>query len=155
MLHFETIAPATLELLRNLQAVKGLEKARLVGGTGLALQIGHRQSVDLDLFAHNLEDDFLSIASAIRDKGYEVDIRQQSTKILVIMVNSVKVDIVNYPYPWLDNPVYDKDINLATMKDIAAMKLSAVTNRGTKKDFYNFLRAANDTQQMTINYSVA
>ena len=58
-----------------------------------------------------------------------------------MIVNGVKVDIVNYPYPWIDEPVISDGIVLAGIKDIAAMKLAAITNRGTKKDFidYHFL----------------
>ena len=52
-----------------------------------------------------------------------------------LIVNGVKIDIVNYPYGWIDDPVIEDGITLAGVKDIAAMKLSAITNRGTKKDF--------------------
>lgn len=52
MLYFETIEPATLELLKSLQRIPVFNDLRLVGGTGLALQAGHRKSIDLDLFGH-------------------------------------------------------------------------------------------------------
>ena len=70
-----------------------------------------------------------------KNKGYKIDIRKQSSNILVSMIENIKVDIVNYPYPWIDNKINEENIVLATDKDIAAMKLSAITNRGTKKDF--------------------
>lgn len=47
----------------------------------------------------------------------------------------MKVDFVNYPYKWIDAELIEDSLTLATPKDIAAMKLSAITNRGTKKDF--------------------
>lgn len=50
-------------------------------------------------------------------------------------IDGVKVDIVSYSYKWIDKPVLEDGIVLAGIKDIAAMKLSAITNRGTKKDF--------------------
>ena len=50
MLHFETIEPGTLALLKDLQSLPELQRTRLVGGTALALQLGHRKSVNLDLF---------------------------------------------------------------------------------------------------------
>ena len=50
MLYYETIEPQALELLKKLQEIPSLRKTRLVGGTSLALQIGHRKSVDLDFF---------------------------------------------------------------------------------------------------------
>ena len=135
MLYYETIAPATLELLTTLQQIQGIRNTRLVGGTALALHIGHRTSVDLDLFTVDPEDDFLSVIAAIKNKGYQLDIQKQSTNILLAMINDIKVDIVNYPYPWLLPEVREANISLASVKDIAAMKLSAITNRGTKKDF--------------------
>ncbi len=52
MLHFETIEPETLDLLKKLMSTNLFAEARLVGGTALALQLGHRKSVDLDLFGH-------------------------------------------------------------------------------------------------------
>lgn len=50
MLHYETIEPHTLDLLKRIQARGEFAETRLVGGTALALQLGHRVSVDLDLF---------------------------------------------------------------------------------------------------------
>lgn len=47
----------------------------------------------------------------------------------------MKVDIVNYPYKWLEKPIEDDGIKLSGLKDITAMKLAAITNRGSKKDF--------------------
>jgi predicted nucleotidyltransferase component of viral defense system len=135
MLHLETVATATLELLKGLQGLDSLRETRLVGGTALSLQYGHRISVDLDLFAYNLDAEFITIISEIKNKGYKIDIRKQSSNILISMIENIKVDIVNYPYPWIDNKINEESIVLATDKDIAAMKLSAITNRGTKKDF--------------------
>ena len=135
MLHLETIEPATLELLIKLQTIEGLKQSRLVGGTSLALQMGHRISVDLDFFTYKLEADFISILASIKNEGHKAEIRKQSPNILIAMIDDVKVDIVNYPYPWIDKQISEDNINLASDKDIAAMKLSAITNRGSKKDF--------------------
>lgn len=135
MLHLETVATPTLELLIELQNLKSLRETRLVGGTALSLQYGHRISVDLDLFAYNLDSDFITIISEIKDKGLNIEIRKQSSNIMIAMIDNIKVDIVNYPYPWIDNKLCEENIVLATDKDIAALKLSAITNRGTRKDF--------------------
>ena len=70
MLHYQTIDAGTLELLRKLQGSSGFENLRLVGGTGLALQYGHRKSVDIDLFGNiTIDDTFYEI------NGFEVGIR--------------------------------------------------------------------------------
>lgn len=155
MLHLETIDSATLGLLTGLQEMPGLTETRLVGGTALALQFGHRISVDLDLFACNLQEDFISIISAIKKEKWHLEIRRQTTNILVAMINQVKVDIVNYPYPWLDPEVRSGKIRLASPKDIAAMKLAAITNRGTKKDFTDlyYLLKRYSLRQMLDFYS--
>jgi len=153
MLHLETVAASTLELLKELQGLDSLRETRLVGGTALSLQYGHRISVDLDLFVHNLEADFITIISEIKNKGYKIDIRKQSSTILISMIENIKVDIVNYPYPWIDNKICEENIVLATDKDIAAMKLSAITNRGTKKDFidlYYLLKSYSLEQMLTF-----
>ena len=66
MLHIESVEPSTLELLKRIQALPALAETRLVGGTALALQLGHRVSVDLDIFGHwdlnrNLEAEFSKV----------------------------------------------------------------------------------------------
>lgn len=57
------------------------------------------------------------------------------------MIDGIKVDLVNYHYPWLEETIIEDNLRLAGTKDIAAMKLAAITGRGTKKDFIdlNFL----------------
>lgn len=60
---------------------------------------------------------------------------KESPHIHIYLVDGIKVDIVNYRYQWLDKPVVDQGIRMAGIKDIAAMKVTAVIGRGTKKDF--------------------
>jgi len=62
-----------------------------------------------------------------------------SSKLMrFLVVDGIKVDILNYPYDWIDSPVLENGVVLAGIKDIAAMKLSTITNRGTKKDFIDY-----------------
>jgi len=133
MLHYKTIDSKTLELLKKLQTIQIFSDLRLVGGTGLALQIGHRKSVDLDLFG-KLDADVFAVSKALNDLG-QVSILKKSENINIYLIDGIKVDIVNYPYPWLLDVVVEDSLQLADIRDIAAMKLSVVTNRGTKKDF--------------------
>ena len=66
MLFHDAIEPATLELLKRLQALPALAETRLVGGTALALQLGHRISVDIDVFGKwNYAEDLTGVFSAI------------------------------------------------------------------------------------------
>ena len=137
MLHVETVEPSTLDLLKRLQRLPELSNTRLVGGTALALQLGHRKSIDLDLFG--TFDPMVSYRKILLDVGHSAEGNENGT-VQSLRVDNVKVDLVNYPYPWLDEPVYETDIRLAGLRDIAAMKLSAVANRGRKKDFIDVAR---------------
>lgn len=141
MLHYETIIPETQSLLEKLSALPVLEDARLVGGTALALQLGHRTSVDLDFFGR-INADSEELRDILREVG-RVEVASVSKNINIFWVNGIKVDMVNYPYPWLDLPIEEDGVRLASLRDIAAMKVSAIVNRGTKKDFidlYTLLR---------------
>ena len=133
MLYYETIHPDTLELLKRIQALELFDGTRLVGGTALALQIWHRKSVDLDFFGH-VEASLEEIAMELSEFA-DVKPLSSSKAMRFLIVNGVKVDIVSYPYDWIDSPVIEDGLVLAGAKDIAPMKLSAITNRGTKKDF--------------------
>ena len=135
MLHYETVDPKTLELLIGLQKIELFKDLRLVGGTSLSLQIGHRVSVDIDLFG-KIDIDILEIDQALSVLGNVQKIKD-SKHIHIYVINGVKVDIVNYPYPWISELLIEDNIKLASKKDIAAMKLAAVTGRGTKKDLYD------------------
>ena len=133
MLFFDTIDVKTLEFLRKIQGIPVFSRLRLVGGTSLALQIGHRKSVDLDLFGEIFDDGF-SISKELNALGNVIQLKK-SENINMYSINNIKVDIVNYPYKWIDEKIVHDGIILAGKKDIAAMKLAAVTGRGTKKDF--------------------
>jgi hypothetical protein len=139
MLQYKTIEPGTLQLLKSLQALPLLQGLRLVGGTALALQLGHRKSVDLDLFG-----DFSAEGIEIRDtleEQFSVSVIKESKNIKIYQVDGIKVDLVNYSrYPWIDNPIEEDGITLAGIKDIAAMKVAAIIGRGTKKDFIDMNR---------------
>ena len=137
MLHTETVEPSTLDLLRHLQRLPDLTSTRLVGGTALALHLGHRKSVDLDMFG--TFDPIVSYRKLLADAGHSVEGAENGT-VQSLRVNNVKVDFVNYPYPWLDDAIEEGNIRLAGLRDIAAMKLSAVANRGRKKDFIDVAR---------------
>ena len=134
MLSFRTIVPHTLELLRHLMAEPYLQGCRLVGGTSLALQYGHRSSVDLDMFG-DVPDDDLALLDILERFG-TVQGQKTSKYIKSFVVDAIKVDFVNYSrYPWIDDAVVEDGLRLASPKDIAAMKTYAVQNRGSKKDF--------------------
>ena len=133
MLHYETIEPATLELLKRLQEIPLLSKTRLVGGTSLALQIGHRKSIDIDLFGE-VDCEQYELVDSLSEIG-KLTIIKESRNIHVYQLDGVKVDIVNYKYPWIKPMIVEDELRLADIRDIAAMKITAIIGRGTKKDF--------------------
>lgn len=134
MLSLQTVLPDTLELLKKLMCQPLLGEMRLVGGTSLALQYGHRRSVDLDFFGTTTED-VDELTDMMRQCASQI-VRGNCTKrIKTYFMDNVKVDIVNYNYRWIDEPVVEEGLRLASPKDIAALKVNAVMGRGTKKDF--------------------
>lgn len=131
MLQFQTVSEELYRLLKFIQRQPTFSDLRLVGGTALALQYGHRESVDLDFFGSlDLED----VGILLKPYG-SVQLIRNSTNIKIYIVNGIKVDFVNYPYAWIDEAVLEEGLVLASDKDIAAMKIAAITGRGSKKDF--------------------
>ncbi len=134
MLRTDTVEKSTLVLLKNLQQMPIFAATRLVGGTALALQLGHRFSVDLDFFG-KIELAAIQIADELTERGFSVSIQQDSKFIKTFFINGIKVDVVNLNYEWLAPCIEIENVRMAQLPDIAAMKLEAVTNRGSRKDF--------------------
>lgn len=125
----------------------------LVGGTALALQLGHRKSIDLDFFGL-VEFEQLAINELFI--GFNsVEVLQKTKNINIFEINDVKVDFVNYSYPWLQKAVIIDGVLMAHKEDIAAMKIAAVTGRGSKKDFVDlyFLLQDYSLQQILDFYT--
>lgn len=133
MFHLSTIDSPTLELLKKLMCFDDFVNMRLVGGTALALQIGHRKSIDLDLFG-DIDFDNVNTAKVFANFNNTITLKR-SKNINIFSIDDVKVDFVNYSYPWLQNQLLLGGIRLAGIEDIAAMKLAAITGRGSRKDF--------------------
>lgn len=133
MLFTNSVESRTLDLLTGIMAVPELAGFNLAGGTALALQIGHRKSVDLDFFGVRPfeKDEIIGLIEHLG--GYRL--LQHSKNILILDIDSIKVDFVNYKYPLLRPVVQENDIRLLSLADIAAMKLGAITGRGRKRDF--------------------
>jgi hypothetical protein len=111
-----------------------LSSFTLVGGTALALYMGHRKSVDLDLFSpHVFQVDKLQ--DHLCEK-YGFTTLNTADVTLIGVIGDIKVDCIYYKYPPVE-PVNEIDgIRLTSMSDIAAMKLTAISQNGTRlKDF--------------------
>ena len=140
MLFLKTIETQTLSLLNRIQALPELADTRLVGGTALALQLGHRVSVDLDVFGKwDYSKDLYSVLSSV---GHvEKESGSPDGRMAFFYIEGVKVDCVSYEmYEWLEPSLEMEGVRLAGIKDIAAMKINAITNRGARKDFVDLAR---------------
>ncbi len=146
MLSIQTVEPNTLELLKRLMQEPLLSTYRLVGGTSLALQYGHRCSIDLDFFGQpEIDADELLV---VLQKYGTVQALKVTPNIKIYLLNGVKVDFVNYSYPWIDEAVVEEGFRLASPRDIAAMKINALEGRGTRKDFI-------DVHELLKHFSLA
>ena len=133
MLHTETVAGTTLELLKRLEQEEVLSAFNLAGGTALALYMGHRRSVDLDLFTPEAFD-----VNVLRERLEETYGRTDYAfkHTLKGTIDGVKIDCIMHAYPLLEPPYVEEGIRLYGLKDIIAMKLSAITDNGSRlKDF--------------------
>lgn len=130
--------PTTLSVdAQNTLALLGksdfLKATYLAGGSCLALQLGHRKSIDFDFFT-NKTFELVEIKTSLAKIGsYEGE--YETPRTLVGKFNQVKFSLFYYPYELIDETIVYLGIQLASCKDIAAMKLVAITDRGTKKDY--------------------
>ncbi len=136
-LHWDALEPrarSAFDLVSR--ALAGGGGYYLAGGTGLALMEGHRVSVDLDVFTERLPDTE-HVLSVFRRHVPEHSVTSVSAGTVHLDVHGVQVSVIEYRYPLLGPTVpSDKDaMRLAGRDDIAAMKLSAIANRGGRKDF--------------------
>ncbi|MDZ4809235.1 MAG: nucleotidyl transferase AbiEii/AbiGii toxin family protein [Bacteroidota bacterium] len=136
MLHKKKIiiAPETFRLIQQLQTIPELKEFYLVGGTALALQLGHRNSIDIDLFTINEFDDTEVIE--LISQGYNVNeiFRRKST--IICLINNIKTDFIRHNYELLFPPITEEGITFLRKEDIAAMKFHAIIQSGKRlKDF--------------------
>ena len=135
MLHTEVLPDHSLELLKIISPILTKEGFYLAGGTALALQRGHRISVDLDFFSEDAFDPNALARLLGKVTASSPTIIQQTSGSLCMALADTKVELLHYPYPHIIPPTTIAGILLASLADITAMKLSAATNRGSKKDF--------------------
>ncbi len=133
MLHKETVESGTLELIQMLQKEPVLKDFILVGGTALALQTGHRTSVDIDLFT--TEDfDVDKVIAALT--GYDLHINYRDKNTINATIAGIKVDILAHKYPLIGSIIREEGVHMASLEDISAMKVNAIAGNGTRvKDF--------------------
>jgi hypothetical protein len=134
MLQSESLDEKTFDLIRRLLEKEYLNEFFLVGGTGLALQIGHRKSDDIDLFSISGFDQVKTLENLESDFGFSMDYMEANT--LKGSIDGIKVDLLTHGYRHIKPPVNFESIRIASPEDICAMKINAICNDGTRvKDF--------------------
>lgn len=124
--------------LDRLKSVRGIERFYLAGGTAIAIHLRHRKSVDLDLFSLSADVDLSAVAEAIRIAVPDLHVLGITDAALRIRVGEVPVDMVRYPYAPLEAPTPGpQEFPLASLRDLAAMKLAAIARRGLRRDFWD------------------
>jgi hypothetical protein len=138
MLHLNSVSKELFGLLQKLCTVPFLANFSLGGGTSLALRFGHRSSVDIDLFSSTPFD-----SEMCRDAIYglfpKAEVVNRTPGSLCLLIHGIKTDILVHLYPLLFESAIEEGIPFLSLADIAAMKINAVTNRGSKKDFSDLL----------------
>ena len=138
MLHLTTIDNETYELLKKLSDIEIISaQFALAGGTSLALQIGHRKSIDLDFFSplpFDVKELEITLAS---DSSLNFQFINSNSRMLFCYINSIKCDFVNEPAKLIKPFVLHDEVNYFSIEDIAAMKMHTICGRGKKKDFFD------------------
>ena len=134
MLRFDAVPQSVRELLVRLASHEALQNFALGGGTSLALRLGHRWSVDLDFFTvgkFSSEDLFSELALDL------ATVIGRADNSLTVDVGGVKLDLLRHAYKTLEPADCIDGVTLVSLPDLAAMKLNAIANRGSKKDFFD------------------
>lgn len=134
MLHKETVTNELINALQRLSALPELKSYRLVGGTAIALQVGHRISVDIDFFA-NEKVNKRAIVNALNNvfPGNQLFVGTDSIRG---NIDGVRVELYDdWHTQFRTEPLLADGMRIATLNDLAAFKLETITERREKKDY--------------------
>jgi predicted nucleotidyltransferase component of viral defense system len=145
MLQTKSVRDSLWIILKELQKSEVFNNYFLVGGTALSLQLGHRMSDDIDLFTrHNIEkDEIMDFLNTNYNGKYQI-VNIQNI-IFQVIIEGIKVDFVKYNYELIEDIKTEEGIKYLGKKDISAMKLMAIANRGDQaKDFIDIYYLLNE-----------
>jgi Nucleotidyl transferase AbiEii toxin, Type IV TA system len=135
--HGNVLPPVQREALAALGAPATRAGFHLAGGTAVAIHLGHRQSIDLDWFTPSALDEPLALADRLRSEAPDLQTMSVAPGTLHAQIQGVRCSFLSYRYPLLRPlvpwPTFSSE--LASLEDLAGMKLSAVAQRGARKDF--------------------
>lgn len=151
----EAIPPSVAAILRDIHNWQLPLGTYMAGGTAVAAYLGHRESLDIDLFT---DKEFYCgpIISSLRQK-HDVTVTNVAEKdTLIAIVDNIRLSLFSYPYPLIkpliNNPDYN--IELASPEDIASMKVVAIAQRGIAKDFVD-LHALIVAYGLSLDYLIS
>ncbi|HDP36479.1 MAG TPA: hypothetical protein ENN27_01215, partial [Candidatus Atribacteria bacterium] len=130
-----------------------LDSTYLAGGTALALQLGHRYSYDFDFFTPQKFDEEI-LVQRISEAFPEFSLERKDWGTILGYFGETRFSLFFYKYPLLFKTHKLLDINIAGIKDIAAMKIAAIADRGTKRDFIDLYFIFNEEKIMTLEESL-
>jgi len=147
----KTLLPDTFRAIQLSSQIRTVREGYLAGGTALALQLGHRISIDLDFFTNKEFEEDAVIGDL--SKYPEFELKEKAWRIIISTLCGAKFSFFYYKYPLLEETIEFEGIKLAGKKDIAAMKVHALYSRGTRRDFFDiFLLAKSFTLEEMFNF---
>jgi len=132
MLYLEILNKDQLDLLKKLDFLG--EGVYLARGTSLALQMGHRTSLDFDFYSK--EDFNPEVLSSKFQRIFEnMKVERIARGTLIASINNVSFSMFHYPYDLIKKEVVLEKTKMASIEDVSAMKLIAIAMRGKRRDF--------------------
>lgn len=131
-----------LRLFRKLAPLARRYEAVLAGGTGLALRLGHRISVDFDFFTPK-KVPVRRLLTEIQHLGLKPEVDLEKDNTFICTFPDSKFSLFRYPYPFLGTDVFE-GVSVASVLDIASMKVAAIAQRGAKRDFIDLYYVLQD-----------
>lgn len=152
LLHFDTLPRVTLNALQKCALISlfSQDKWYLAGGTALALQAGHRKSVDLDFFTERKKFDEKKIEELMKSRGKWIT-TSLSEGTLYGEFFGAKMSFIAYPFFVPAMPMHKYNtVAIMTPADIAVMKIIAVSQRGRKRDFFDLYWICQNVQPLSL-----
>ena len=155
-IHLEVLDSERISILENLSNFRDM--FYLAGGTGLALVLGHRDSVDFDFFTKESFDENRLIEKISNVfEGHNVKVVQlEKGTVTVLIDDNIKISFFNYKYNLVSNLIETEFFNIASILDIACMKLSAICSRSTNKDYVDlyFILKENSLKDLLLKSEI-
>ena len=132
--HLEILSKTQKDIFKKLSFLKK-HNFYLAGGTALALQIGHRTSIDFDFYCLNHFNSKLLYDEIVKVFGDSVGKRLEEKDTMFCTINDIELSFFWYKYPLIESCPDLNGVNLASIKDISAMKIIAISHRPAKRDY--------------------